>query len=99
MGSMVVNYYRKRDQQDEHVPKVREKLFRRHILRSELYFYSMTLGSLSLSNPMISRRSKNLVSCIKGRLSRLYTTTLFVCPYSGRRLITRIFLLCGAYSS
>jgi len=27
MGSMVVNYYRKRDQQDEHVPKVREKSF------------------------------------------------------------------------
>ena len=26
MGSMVVNYYRKRDQQDEHVPKVRDKL-------------------------------------------------------------------------
>ena len=27
MGSMVVNYYRKRDRQDEHVPKVCEKLF------------------------------------------------------------------------
>ena len=29
MGSMVVNYYRKRDQQDEHVPKVRDKLLKR----------------------------------------------------------------------
>jgi hypothetical protein len=29
MGSMVVNYYRKRDQQDEHVPKVCKTFNRR----------------------------------------------------------------------
>jgi transcription initiation factor TFIID subunit 1, fungi type len=51
MGSMVVNYYRKRDQQDEHVPKVRENFLRSLLHSNENIDHQYDVGEPFLIEP------------------------------------------------